>query len=65
MSSDVRDQYSRREIMVDAKVFVATEPDIQEGDRMVAPDGKTYYVHGVVNQAGFDRLWRLDCEEVR
>jgi SPP1 family predicted phage head-tail adaptor len=64
MSSDTRIQYERREISVDAKIFVAETPSMSEGDRIVATGG-TYYIHGVVNQAGLSRLWRLDVEEVK
>ena len=66
VSSSLREQYMRREIMVDAVIYVAQEdPDVQEGDRIVAPSGKKYLIHGVEDQAGQNRLWHLDCEEVR
>jgi len=66
VSSDLRDRYSKREIKIDGVIYVAKEdPQVTEGDRIVAPNAKTYLIHGVEDQAGLGKLWHLDVEEVR
>ena len=63
-SSDIREQYERREMTVTHKAFAVTNPSVTRGDVLVI-GGQTYLIRGVVNQAGLDRCWRLDVEETR
>ena len=63
-SSDIRTQYERREITVTHKAFTVTDPETMINDRLVVSRG-TFLIHGVIDQAGLGRVWRLDLEEVR
>jgi hypothetical protein len=56
-------QYERRNISVTDKIFVARDPEVSEGDRMKDAAGTLYVIRGVVDQAGLNRLWRIDVEE--
>lgn len=65
MSSNDREQYNRRELNITAKIFVAEDPEIEEGDRIQDASGNNYYIRGVVDQAGLANIWRLNVEEVK
>lgn len=63
IGSDLRDTYERRGLNVDSKWFMATDPEVREGDRIRIASGKTYVVRGIIDQAGLGRVWRLDTQE--
>jgi len=64
IGSGIREQYQRRELTVTHKIFTASNPEIHEGDRIIDYTGASMMVRGVVDQAGLNRVMRLDCEEV-
>lgn len=65
IGSALRQQYEERQIHVTSKVFFAEDPQAAEGDRIVDSSNKKYLVHGVVEQAGLAKVWRVDVEEVK
>ena len=57
-------EYGSRDMIVTHRIYFASDPAVQIGDRLVI--GTTnYVVHGDEDQAGLDRLWRVDVEETR
>ena len=64
-SSSLIQRYNQRNLIVDAKIFIAEDATIAVGDRIVTATKGTFLIHGVVHQAGSDSLYRLDVEEVR
>lgn len=63
IGSNLALQYEQRELTVTNKVWFAEDPLATEGDRIQAADGTTFVIRGVVDQAGLNRLWRIDVEE--
>lgn len=49
---------------VSHKAFIGEDPSVSEGDRLHVGSAR-YVIRAVVNQAGMDRLWRLDVEELK
>ena len=64
IDSETRIQYERREITVTHKAFTVTDPQTAVGDRLVVARGN-FIVRGFIDQAGLNRVWRIDLEEVR
>ena len=64
IGSDLLTFYERRNLQVDSKVFFATDPQATEGDRIRRLDGRSYVIRGVIEQAGQNRLWRVDIEQI-
>ncbi len=63
-TADLRDEYGSRNMLVTHMVFFQADPAVQIDDRLVI-SGAIYAVRGDQNQAGMDRLWRVDVEEKR
>lgn len=54
--------YGARQIEVTHKLYVASDPNVKEGDR-VTIGGKHYLVAGVeLDQAGVGQCWRVDVK---
>ena len=58
--SEVVLDYKKRNLVVSKSIFVTQDLDIHEGDRVLF-QGVRYTVNGVVNAAGLNRMWRIDC----
>jgi len=58
-------QYEKRELKVSHKVWFAEDPLATEGDRIQKADGTSFVIRGVTDQAGINRLWRVDVEELK
>lgn len=65
IGSDLREMYEQRQLVVDAKVWFAEDPQAAEGDRIQKADGTAYVIQGVIEQAGQSRLWRVDVQELK
>ena len=63
-SADTLARYGARNMLVTHTAYFSADPSLQLGDLLVV-GSTTYKVDGVRNQAGMDRLWSADLEEVR
>lgn len=62
IGSNLAVQYGARNLVVTNKIFFARDPQVTEGDRIIDLNGNAYVVRGVTDQAGMNRLWRVDVE---
>jgi hypothetical protein len=67
VSSTIRVQYARRELVVTHSVYFADDPGCTEGDRITI-GSSNHMVRGckpnTKDAVGSDRLWRVDVEEL-
>ena len=63
-TAELFDEYGSRNMRVTHAVYFASDPTAQIDDRLVI-GGTNYVVHGMQDQAGLTRLWRVDVEEKR
>lgn len=63
-AADTIARYGARNMVVTHTAYFSADPAIQLGDRLVV-GSTTYKVDGLRDQAGMERLWSADLEEVR
>ena len=63
VSAQMVEEYAQRNITITHRVYFATAPGVQMGDRLLF--GTRYLlVEGVSNRAESSELWYVDCREV-
>jgi head-tail adaptor len=64
-AGSLRERYMRREMFVTHSAYVAEDPGVSEGDRLVDSSSTEYIIHSTEDQAGLSRLWMLPLEETK